>query len=119
MPRFYQYAGQPRKYNATARIYGQGARASETTALGSRYLGPVPESDLGPIPPSLGRLYGDLGRTKYFGGQLNNYVSNFGGQNKDLGAAMLSDNEKRLVMIGVIGLVGWFFLGPKIKKAMK
>lgn len=31
----------------------------------------------------------------------------------------LSDNEKRLLSIGAIGLVGWFFFGKKIKKAMK
>ena len=31
----------------------------------------------------------------------------------------LSDNEKRLVSIGVIGVVGWFFFGDKIKSRLK
>jgi hypothetical protein len=31
----------------------------------------------------------------------------------------LSDNEKRLAAIGVIGIVGWFFFGAKIKRQLK
>jgi hypothetical protein len=144
MPRYYQYAGQPVQYNATARIYGhgKGSRAATSRSLGAaetslskRFIGPWsgaipgerfqepwpsepdwPKADLG----SLGKL--DL-RSTYFGSQGFG-DSNFGGQNKNihslsLGAAMLSDNEKRLVMIGVIGLVGWFAFGDKIKKAVR
>ena len=32
---------------------------------------------------------------------------------------MLSDNEKRLVVISVLGITGWFFFGDRIKKALK
>ena len=56
MPRFYQHAAAPRQYNAIARTYGTGARGAESRAmgalpeaLGDRYLGPVPASDLGPV----------------------------------------------------------------------
>lgn len=35
------------------------------------------------------------------------------------GAVLLSNNEKTLVAIAVIGIVGWFAFGSKIKKAMK
>jgi hypothetical protein len=31
----------------------------------------------------------------------------------------LSDNEKRLIAIGVIGIVGWFLFGDKIKAKLK
>lgn len=148
MPRFYQFAADPQQYNAIARTYGTGARGAESramgvlpeamgahnpryigpvlpsdlgpTAMGDRYLGPIPPSDLG--PPRLGGSFGSLGklgRASYFGGQSLNGTGNskFGGQYKDLG--LLSDNEKRLVMIGVIGLIGWFVFGDKIKKALK
>lgn len=83
--------------------------------LGDRYMGPVPVRDLGLPKVKTG---GTLG--SYFGDQSLN-GSNFGGQNKDISSlgALLSDNEKRLATIGVIGIVGWFFLGPKIKKALK
>lgn len=147
MPRFYQFAADPQQYNVTygggaraaeSRAMGvlpeaMGAHNPRyigpvppsdlgPTAMGDRYLGPVPPSDLGPVlrGGGFGSL-GKLGRSSYFGGQYLNGVgdSYFGGQNKDLGAALLSDNEKRLVMIGVIGLVGWFVFGDKIKKAMK
>jgi hypothetical protein len=81
---------------------------------------------------------GDVNQRSFFGGQHLNGVgslqedlspydsshdnalgkmSNFGAQN--LGATMLSNNEKTLAMIGVLGVVGWFFFGDKIKKAMK
>lgn len=63
------------------------------------------------------RSLGTLGRS-YFGDQSLN-GSNFGGQNKDLGATMLSNNEKTLLSVGVIGIVGWFFFGDKIKKRLK
>lgn len=121
---YYTHAASPRKYNAIARVHVPGtSRAAESTAMGAlpgamgdRYLGPVPEEDLGPIPKSLGSL-GTL-RQSYFGGQdLSD--SKFGGQNKDLGADMLSNNEKRLVMVGVIAMVGYFVFGDKIKKALK
>jgi hypothetical protein len=77
-------------------------------AMGDRYLGPVPRADLG---GSLGSYFSGKGLGQYkFGDQEVGY---------SLGAAMLSDNEKTLVVVGVLGIVGWFFLGPKIKKAMK
>jgi hypothetical protein len=100
MPRFYNYAGQPRQYNAAA-YNMRTARAASSKSLGAH-------------PGDLGKL-----RVRsYFGGQdLSN--SNFGGQNKELGAMMLSSNEKRLVMIGVIGIAGWFFFGKQITKALK
>jgi hypothetical protein len=145
MPQYYRFPGQPAHYTATARLYGHSGhsyRGAETKslgsygslgyahgalgyahgALGSRYLGPVPPEDLGPIPKSLGKLnvYG------YAGGQDLGYVSNFGGQNKDISLESLrgilpalSDNEKRLVTIGVIGVVAWLAFGDKIKKALK
>lgn len=95
-------------------------RAAETRALGSRYLGPVPRADLGPIPASMGKvqqsLFGgqDLGKASYFGPQDIGY---FAPAPKGLG--MLSDNEKRLVAVGVIGIVGWLMFGDKIKKGFK
>ena len=79
--------------------------------------------------------YGSLGNVSqrsFFGGQQLNGVGSLQEDirhydplsraatfSTGLGAAMLSDNEKRLVTIGVIGLVGWFFFGDKIRKALK
>jgi len=90
-----------------------------------RYTGPIGRGALG-----------NVSQRSFFGGQhlngvgslqesLSPYsdndslgkISNFGAQN--LGAMMLSNNEKTLVTVGVLGLVGWFFFGDKIKKAMK
>lgn len=119
MPQYYRYAGQPRQYNAAARMV-QPARAAETRGLGDRYTGPVPPSDLGPVPASMGNSLGSYFGGQDLGGSLGSY---FGGQRKGLGnqgeLGMLSDNEKRLVSIGAIGIVGWFFFGKKIKKALK
>jgi hypothetical protein len=57
----------------------------------------------------------DLGaKPSYFGPQDIGY---FAPAPKGLG--MLSDNEKRLVAIGVIGIVGWLMFGDKIKKGFK
>lgn len=97
MPQYYRYAGEPQQYNATARI--RDARgAAESRGLGNH-------------------LRGELG-SRYTGSH-DLGASNFGGQNKDLSGALLSDNEKRLAAVAAIGIVGWFFLGPKIKKALK
>ena len=45
----------------------------------------------------------------------------FGGQDKDLslGNSMLSNNEKTMLAMGVIGMLGWFAFGPQIKRALK
>ena len=105
MPQYYEYGAHPRKYNAKARAVPYISRGGESRSLGS-----------------LGG-YGSLGKLNVYGygGGQDLGASNFGGQNKDLGlgASILSNNEKRLVMIGVIGLVGWFMCGDKIKKGFK
>lgn len=101
-PRYYSYGAEPRHYGAPGEIEGRyTARAAETVSLGS-----------------LGKLdvYG------YAGGQDLGQASNFGGQNKGIqgmGAVMLSNNEKALVAVAVIGIAGWFFFGSKIKKGFK
>lgn len=96
MPRYYSYGAQPRHYGGSGEIERMyTARAATTRELG-----------------------GSLG--SYFGGQNKDLgASNFGGQNKDLGAALLSNNEKTLLAVGVLGLVGWFMFGDKIKKGFK
>jgi hypothetical protein len=76
--------------------------------LGDRYTGPA-ASDLGKL-----NVYG------YAGGQdLGGcYVSNFGGQNKDihsLGAFLptLTTTQKYVIAAGVVGVVAYLALGRK------
>ena len=105
MPRFYQYAAVPTQYNAVARTYRQNPTGAEARSLGDRYTGPVVEGDLGKL-----NVYG------YAGGQdLGNYVSNFGGQNKDLGAFLptLTTTQKYVIAAGVVGVVAYLALGKK------
>lgn len=111
---YYYHAAYPRKYNAETRTGRPGSqRAAEAKSLGSlhnkghgslgsRYVGPVAAQD--------------LGKQSNFGAQNLSGSNYFGGQ--DLGD-MLSNNEKRLAAIGVLGLVGYFVFGKKIKKALK
>jgi len=111
---YYYHAAYPRKYNAETRtMRPENSRAAEAKSLGSlhnkghgslgsRYVGPVSAQD--------------LGKESYFGAQSLSGQNYFGGQ--DLGN-LLSNNEKRLVAIGVIGIVGYFAFGKKIKKALK
>ena len=98
-----------------------------------RYTGPVRRGALG----NNSCFLGNVSQRSFFGGQHLNGVgslqedlgpydyslgkmSNFGAQNLNgVGATMLSNNEKTLVTIGVIGIVGWFFFGDKIKKGFK
>lgn len=109
MPHFYSYGAEPRRYGLPGAIEGRyTARAAESRGLGDRYTGPVPRSDLG-----------KLAQQNYIGSQEGIGASNFGGQNKDLGAVLLSNNEKTLLAVGVLGLVGWFMFGDKIKKRLK
>jgi hypothetical protein len=104
MPQYYEYGAQPRVYTAARRAVPYISRGAEARSLGS-----------------LGG-YGSLGKLNvygYAGGQDLGYVSNFGGQNKGLGAAMLSNNEKTLAAVAVIGVVGWLVFGKRIKKGFK
>ena len=64
-----------------------------TVQLGDRYTGQVLHSDLGKV----------------------RQLTKFGHQ--DLG--LLSDNEKKLAAIAVLGIVGWFLFKKQIKKALK
>jgi hypothetical protein len=119
MPRFYQYAGSPRQYNAAGRMFPGSARAAESRDLGS--LGA--HGAMGSLGDhgAMGSL-GKIQQSSNFGGQegLNGaQPSNFGGQDKGLGAMMLSNNEKTLVAVAAIGLVGWFVFGKQIKKSFK
>lgn len=103
-PRYYSYGAEPRHYGAPGEIEGRyTARGAESVSLG----GSLGSYGLGKL-----NVYG------YAGGQ-DLGASNFGGQNKDLGAVLLSNNEKALVAIAVIGIVGWFVFGKKIKKGFK
>jgi hypothetical protein len=72
--KYYRHPAVPMSYKE--RGWGKpSTRAAETKALGDRYLGPVPKSDLGP-PLS--------GEGSYFGGQDKDLSGTYIGTQKDL-----------------------------------
>jgi hypothetical protein len=86
--KYYRHPAVPMSYKE--RGWGKpSTRAAETKALGSRYLGPVPESDL--------NTYTDL--SSYFGGQDKDLSGTYIGTQKDLQG--LSDNAN--MAIGTVG----------------
>jgi hypothetical protein len=91
--------------------------------LGDRFTGYAPEAVMIAPGPEQNYIYqAELGdsHTKYFGhqdvGKIHQFK--FGGQDMR-GLGMLSDNEKKLAAIGVLGVVGWFLFRKQIKKALK
>jgi hypothetical protein len=115
---------QTNKHNKVVRTHQSASRAGETRGLGDRYLGPervyIKAATTG---GTLGSYFGnqDVGMVQDLGmeqdlGKIHQF--NFGGQDMR-GLGMLSDNEKKLAAIAVLGIVGWFLFQKQIKKALK